>query len=107
MAEESTMDRAAEFEEDPRYAIAWRELWIAVGYWLAFTIAVTGSAWLLGGGKDAGELTFVLGFPTWFFWSILVCSLVFSIVPYFLVKRWFTDVPLSPDGEPDRPTDGR
>lgn len=87
------------FEEDPRYAIARRELLLALGYWVAFTVVVTGTAWLLGGGKQASELTFVLGFPAWFFWSVLVACVVFSVIPFFIVKYGFTDVPLSADGE--------
>ncbi|GAB3420156.1 YhdT family protein [Flindersiella endophytica] len=87
------------FEEDPRYAIAKRELLLALAYWAAFTIVVTTTAWLLGGGKEASELTFVLGFPAWFFWSVLVACVAFSVVPYFIVKYGFTDVPLSADGD--------
>lgn len=87
-----------EFEEDPRYKVAWRELWLAVGYWLAFTVVVTATAWLLGGNKDPDELAFVLGFPAWFFWSSIVCSLAFSVIPYFIVRHGFTEVPLTADG---------
>lgn len=89
------------FEEDPRYRVAHRELLLALAYWLVFTVVVTGTAWILGGGKEASELTFVLGFPAWFFWSVLVSCAAFSIVPYFIVKYGFTDIPLSADGDRD------
>ncbi|MGH3097691.1 MAG: DUF997 family protein [Streptosporangiales bacterium] len=92
-------DGAVTFAEDPRYAVSWRELWISVAYWAGFSAAVVLVAWLLGGGKKATEIEFVLGFPAWFFWSSIVCSLAFSIVPYFLVKRWFTDMPLGTHGD--------
>lgn len=95
--------RDAGFEEDPRYRTAKRELAIALAYWLAFTVAVTATAWLLGGGKTADELTFVLGFPAWFFWSVPVTCLVFSGIAYVLVRRFFTDVPLSADGDAGGP----
>ncbi|PSK90218.1 putative membrane protein YhdT [Murinocardiopsis flavida] len=92
------------FEEDPRYRVAEREMYIAVGYWVAFTVVVTATAWLIGGGKKAEELTFVLGFPDWFFWSVPVACLVFSGIAYVLVHRYFTDMPLSADegAEADR-----
>jgi uncharacterized membrane protein YhdT len=95
------------FEEDPRYRIASRELLLALAYWATFTIVVTATAWTLGGGKDASELTFVLGFPAWFFWSVLVACVAFSIVPFFIVKFGFTDVPLSADGRPDGQPDSQ
>lgn len=85
------------FEEDPRYRVAQREMFIALAYWVAFTVVVTATAWLLGGGKKADELTFVLGFPAWFFWSVPVACFAFSGIAYFLVHRYFTDMPLSAD----------
>jgi uncharacterized membrane protein YhdT len=94
-----------DFEEDPRYAQANREAWWAVGYWALFTVVVTGLAWWLGYEKAADELTFVMGFPTWFFWSVLMTSLVFSAIPVWIIRRNFKDVPLTRDGkEPPVPT---
>ncbi|MUL41111.1 DUF997 family protein [Streptomonospora sp. PA3] len=95
--------RETDFEEDPRYRTATRELAIALAYWVAFTVAVTATAWLLGGGKEADELTFVLGFPAWFFWSVPVVAFAFSGIAFVLVHRYFTDIPLSADGSADEP----
>ena len=93
-----------DFEEDPRYAQANKEAWWAIGYWLAFTVVVTGLAWWLGYDKPADELDFVLDFPAWFFWSVLMTSVVFSVIPVWIIRRRFVDVPLTPDGQPvDRP----
>ena len=100
-------DRPLDFEEDPRYAQANREAGWALGYWLAFTVAVTGLAWALGYGKSPAELDFVLGFPAWFFWSVLVTSVVFSVLPPFIIRRYFKDVPLTRDGEPESTPEGR
>jgi uncharacterized membrane protein YhdT len=93
-------DEALEFEEDPRYEQANREARWAIGYWLAFTVVVTGLAWWLGYEKPASELSFILGFPAWFFWSVLVTSVVFSVIPAMIIRRHFRDVPLTPDGKP-------
>ena len=92
-----------DFEEDPRYAQANREAMWALGYWLTFTVVVTGLAWWLGYGTPADELDFILGFPSWFFWSVLVTSAVFSAAPPWIIRRFFKDVPLTRDGRPDRP----
>jgi uncharacterized membrane protein YhdT len=87
-----------DFEHDPRYAVANREALVGAGYWLGFTVLISAIAWLIGAHKKASELTFVLGFPAWFFWSCLVATGLLSLVPAFLVKRYFTDMPLSADG---------
>lgn len=92
---------ATDFEEDPRYRVANREALWGVSYWAAFTVVVSGIAWLLGGNRDADELDFVLGFPAWFFWSCLVATVVLSLVPIIIVRRYFRDLPLTADGEPD------
>jgi len=95
----TTTGQAPDFEEDPRYAIANREALWAVGYWVVYTVVVTGSACLLGYGIPGDELGFVLGFPTWFFWSVLVSSVVFSIIPALIIRRWFTEMSLEAYGE--------
>ncbi|GLU50513.1 YhdT family protein [Nocardiopsis ansamitocini] len=106
MSDTEVTSPEASFEEDPRYRVAGKELMIALGYWLAFTVTVTATAWILGGNKSADELTFILGFPTWFFWSVPVTCFAFSAIAYFLVHRYFTDVPLSADGgEPAEPAE--
>lgn len=104
----------ADFEEDPRYHIAVREAWIAFVYWVVYTVAVTGVAWSIGHGKSADEMNFILGFPDWFFWSAGVTTLIFCILPYFIIRYLFVNCSLLPDpneavtseiesGDPDRP----
>lgn len=88
-----------DFEHDPRYAVANREALWGVAYWLFFTLVISLVAWLLGGNRDAAELEFVLGFPTWFFWSCLVATVLLSLLPIWLVRRFFTDMPLTPHGD--------
>lgn len=90
-----------DFEEDPRYGVATREMWIAVAYWVVYTVAVTGVAWSIGHGKPASEVKFIAGFPDWFFWSAGVTTLIFCIVPYFITKYLFVDCSLSPDPSED------
>ena len=96
-AQTESVDR--DFEEDPRYAQANREAWWAIAYWAAYTVVVTGSAWILGYDKPADELGFILGFPTWFFWSVLMSSLLFAIIPVLIIRRSFVDMPLDAHGE--------
>jgi uncharacterized membrane protein YhdT len=96
-----------DFEEDPRYRVSVKEAWIVLVYWLVFTVVVTGVAWGLGGNRSAEEITFVLGFPAWFFWSGIVACLALSVVPIFLVRSLFTDVNLAEDPDADSHGEGR
>jgi uncharacterized membrane protein YhdT len=95
-----------DFEEDPRYRVSVREARIVIAYWVVFTIVVTAIAWGLGGNRSADEITFVLGMPAWFFWSAVVASFVLSLVPMFLVRSMFKEVPLGPDPDAPSPADG-
>lgn len=88
-----------EFDEDPRYAVANREALWGVGYWALFTVVITAVAWLLGGNRKAGDLDFVLGFPAWFFWSCLVATAALALLPIWIVRRHFTDISLTPNGD--------
>ncbi|MCD6054141.1 MAG: hypothetical protein K0Q96_1333 [Rubrobacteraceae bacterium] len=88
-----------DFTEDPRYAASRNEMIISFVYFGVYTFVLIGTAWVIGGGKDADEIGFILGFPDWFFWSAFVGGAIFSVIPYFLVKYWFADMPLSASGE--------
>jgi uncharacterized membrane protein YhdT len=88
-----------EFTEDPRYDASRREMLISFVYFGFYTFVLIAVAWVIGGGKDANEIGFILGFPDWFFWSAFVGGLIFSVIPYFLVKYWFQDMPLSASGD--------
>ena len=101
MAETFERERGAEddFTEDPRYAASRREMIISFVYFGIYTFVLIAVAWVIGGGKDADEIGFVLGFPDWFFWSAFVGGAIFSVIPYFLVRYWFQDMPLSASGE--------
>lgn len=88
-----------DFEHDPRYAVANREALWGVAYWLFFTVVISLVAWLLGGNREASDLEFILGFPAWFFWSCLVATILLSLLPIWLVRRYFTDMSLTPHGD--------
>lgn len=108
MAESSTNHPIGdqEWTEDPRYAISRKELVVTIVYFAVYTVAMIGLAWLLGGNDSLRDVHYVLGFPAWFFWSTLVLGGVFCIVPYFVVKAFFTDVSLEADPDSD-PAHGR
>jgi uncharacterized membrane protein YhdT len=85
-----------DFEEDPRYRIAQRESLLCIGYFVTFCGLSILIAWMLG-SRDPSEVSFIAGFPDWFFWSAIALTVVFSTaVPYLMVKFGFTDLDLEP-----------
>ena len=92
--------------EDPRYAQANKEALLAMGlfalniiWWFAF-------AYGLGSGSPK-EYSYIMGFPAWFFWSVIAGYVVFSILTWVMVTFFYKDMPL--DGATDynwKPTDG-
>lgn len=100
-SDHATVD--GDWTEDPRYRVSTRESVITAVFFVVYIVVTIGTAWLLGGDKGVEDIDLVLGFPAWLFWSTFVLGAVFCVVPYFLVKHFFTDMPLDPDsdwGEP-------
>lgn len=85
-----------EFTEDPRYRIAAKEAWMAIflfllnfGWWFAFAYGL--------GAQPPQEYSYILGFPAWFFWSVIVGTIVFCVLAYIMVRFFYTDMPLGAD----------
>lgn len=94
-----------DFDEDPRYRVSQREALVCLTYWLSYTALAVAVAWMLG-NRDASEIDFVLGFPDWFFWSAIGMTLVCAtIVPYLMVRIFFTDIDLEPRPRGEAPAD--
>ena len=69
---------------------AWREAMMVFAIWgAAGTWCVTYAA-LYGYNRTTADLTFVLGFPDWIFWGLVVpwvtCVLLSAIVSQFLMR---------------------
>lgn len=101
----SSRDPVNDFEEDPRYRVSQREALVCLAYWVSFTALAVAVAWIMG-NRDASEIDFVLGFPDWFFWSAMGVTIVFAtIVPYLMVRLFFTDIDLEPRPRGEDPAD--
>lgn len=81
------------FMEDPRYKQCNREAlygillgllnliwWYALGYGL--------------GDRPVEEYTYILGFPSWFFYSCVLGSIVFIALTFIMVDKGFKHMPL-------------
>ena len=76
--------------ELPLLKSARREALVAFSIWLMATIYSVVYCTLFGYGRTAESLTFVLGFPDWVFWGIVlpwgVCTIVSSLFAFWVMK---------------------
>ncbi len=82
-----------DFIVDPRYKIATKEALLAI-----FLFILNFLWWFIfayGLGSQAPEdYTYILGFPAWFFWSVIVGFILFSVLVSLMVRFFYTDLPL-------------
>lgn len=81
------------FKEDPRYKQANKEALMAIGLFVLNIIWWFVFAYGLGTGSPQ-EYSYVLGFPAWFFWSVIGGYVVFSFLTWIMVKYFYKDMPL-------------
>jgi uncharacterized BrkB/YihY/UPF0761 family membrane protein len=95
-------DQDLEFEEDPRYRRSARGAALFGVVYLLIGAVTLGLAFTMG-SRPAEEMTFILGFPDWVFWSLIVWQAVVVVLVVLLVRLApdFRDVPLTPSGEPE------
>ena len=75
--------------EDPVLISSRREAKLVLAIWLVACVSTIGICYWLGYDRDAATLTFVLGFPDWIFWGIVVpwsvCTGLCFVVPRFVI----------------------
>ncbi|MEX2287605.1 MAG: DUF997 family protein [Planctomycetaceae bacterium] len=99
-------------QEDPVVKTSRREAAVALLLWLAAMTYTVGYCTWYGYGGKAAELKFVLGFPDWVFWGIMVPWTFFTIVSWFYAFVFMSDASLEEpaeapvsDPEPEGPHD--
>ena len=88
------MDRNREdhFEEDPRYRQCNREALISVAVFLVSFVIIGGVSLLLGYGKPADEISLIVGFPTWYFYGVVVGGILIALLPIPVVLLFFKEM---------------
>lgn len=80
----------AEPNEHPLLKSARREAIGALAIWLIATTYCVGYCCLYAYGRDPKSLTFVLGFPDWIFWGIVVpwgtSTVVSTVFAFWFMK---------------------
>lgn len=78
--------------EDRRYKQCTKEMFVSLVLFFIHILAVAGISMIVGFNKPAEEVTFVFGFPDWFFWGGIVGTVVFCIASYLMVKFIFQEM---------------
>jgi len=82
---------------DRRFKVANREALIGVG------LAIFNFIWWFGfayglGDRTPEDYTYIMGLPSWFFYSCVLGFLIMVVLVIVVVKFWFTEVPLDDEG---------
>jgi hypothetical protein len=91
--------------EDTLVRHARREAALALAIWLVAMIYSVGVCYLYGYGRDPDTLSFVLWFPDWVFWGIVVPWIVCTLVSVVFAFGFMGDESLGDeiDAEPPGP----
>ena len=90
------------FKQDWRYAQANREALLTLGAYGLYFVWWYVCAYGMGDG-DPGTYDYVFGLPAWFFYSCIAGYPLLSLILWFMVRRFFKDIPLDEDEETPEP----
>jgi len=80
----------SQIQELPLLKSARREAVAALMIWMIATVYSIGYCCTYGYGRDPQSLTYVLGFPDWVFWGIVVpwgtCTIVSGLFAFCFMK---------------------
>jgi uncharacterized protein DUF997 len=76
--------------EDPVLTSSRREALLVFAIWLLACVYSVSVCYRFGYWRDAASLTYVLGFPDWVFWGIVVpwsvCTLLCFVLSYYVIS---------------------
>lgn len=93
------MSKNENFNEDKRFAQCTKEMWATLGLFVVNVILVGGISLAMGSHKSAASMTYIFGFPAWFFWGGIVGTGIFCILPYVMIKLFFKDMSIEAEDE--------
>lgn len=70
-----------------------KEALMSLGLYVFFFIWWYGFAYGLG-LKDPKDYKYIMGMPSWFFFSCVIGYIVISCATWFIVKKFFVEIPL-------------
>lgn len=75
-----------------------KEALMSLGLYVFFFIWWYAFAYGLG-LKDLKDYTYIMGMPSWFFFSCILGYIVISFATWFMVKKFFVEIPLDEEVE--------
>src|SRR6478736_5437430 len=76
--------------EDPVLTSARREALLVFAIWLAACVYSLSVCYRFGYGRDVATLSYVLGFPDWVFWGVVVpwtvCTILCLVLSHFVIR---------------------
>lgn len=81
-----------EIEEDPRFRIGKREALTSLVLYVVFWGTLLSIAWW---GMTKSGVSYILGLPDWFFYSVFVTYLIFAVIAILMALR-LKETPLTP-----------
>ena len=84
------------FKQDWRYAQANREALLTLGAYGLYFVWWYACAYGLGDGDPEGY-DYIFGLPAWFFLSCIAGYPLMTLVLWYMVRRFFRDIPLDDD----------
>jgi hypothetical protein len=92
-------------QEDPVVKAARREACLALAMWIVAMCYTVTYCYLNGYGRSVESLTFVLWFPDWVFWGIIVPWVLCVVLSIPFAFRWMGDESLGEemDDQPGAP----
>ena len=93
------MDLLKEYgiKEDSRFKAAAKEAKTIFIFWIIMMVWTFGWAFW-GNAQDPATYSYILGFPTWYFWSCLGAGFVFPGIGILIALK-LKDCPLDPYGK--------
>ena len=86
--------------EDPLLKSARREALISIGTWFVATVYSVGYCWLYGYNRPIESLTYVLGFPDWIFWGVVLPWGACTVFSAWFCMFYMTDEDLGEEQSP-------
>lgn len=87
-------------KEDSRFKTAFREAKILALLWLVNSVWI--HAWAIwGNSQDPSSYSYILGFPTWYFWAFLGIEIAVPVFGMWFGGKKIKDCSLDPYGKFD------
>ena len=88
-----------EFEPDPGFLNARRELLVMVVIWLISLAWTVGYCWFYAYEESGADISISLGFPTWVMWGVIAPWLASGVATILFALLFITEEDESPDDD--------